>query len=264
VGKNTEEHRVAGKENTSETLAKGLRVLDVFGGEDVGFSLRQIAESVGLNKTSVYRYVNTYCELGYLRRDERGRSYRLGARALALSVAIQEKNELLRQLKPLADEAGKSHDLHVDVGIISGDAIYLVHRRESRDTRAFRSFSYGSEPYYLATGKAAMAFMEPEELSLLLSRLELTAKTENTITDKEALMAELARTREKGYAVNREEFVPGLIAVGAPLFSLRGGKVVGGISFDSSTEKHSMEEFEERYAPYLVELAKKISAAVSL
>lgn len=255
---------MAGNENTSETLVKGLRVLDVFGGEDVGFSLRQIAESVGLNKTSVYRYVNTYCELGYLRRDERGRSYRLGARALALSVVIQEKNELLRQLKPLVDEAGNSHDLHVDVGIISGDAIYLVHRRESYDTSAFRSFSYSSEPYYLATGKAAMAFMEPEELSRLLSRLKLTAKTENTITDKEALMAELARTREKGYAVNREEFLPGLIAVGAPLFSLRGGKVVGGISFDSSTEKHSMEEFEERYAPYLVELAKKISAAVSL
>ena len=109
-----------------------------------------------------------------------------------------------------------------------------------------------------------MAFMEPRALDALLDRLTLTPKTEKTITDKAALLEDLRQAARKGYSLNREEFVPGLIAIGAPLFSLRTGKVVGGVSFDSSTERHSMEEFEERFAPYLVELAKKISALVSL
>ena len=252
------------KDNASETLAKGLRILDIFGVEDVGFTLSQIASRVALNKTSVYRYVNTYRELGYLRRDERTGLYHLGVRALSLAYSIMEKSLVVQQMRPFVEETFRKHDVHVDVGILCGDAIYLIYRHESMDTKVFRSFSYSSEPYYLATGKAAMAFMEPDELERLLDRLDLAAKTENTITAKSALLAELKRARGLGYAVNNEEFVPGLIAIGAPLYSLRTGRVVGGVSFDSTTDRYSMKEFESRFSGYLVELAKKISAVVSL
>ena len=251
------------KDNASETLAKGLRILDVFGVEDEGYTLSQLAELAGINKTSVYRYVNTYCELGYLRRDERTKLYRLGVRTLALAHSILERSELVRLIKPLADAAHERHKLHVDVGLVSGDAIYLIYRCESPDTRAFRSFSYASDLHYLATGKAAMAYMEPQALSQLVLRLALKAKTDKTITTPQALLAELARVREQGYSYNNEESVPGLIAIGAPLHSLRTGAVVGAVSFDSSTDKFSMKEFETRYAPHLVELAKKMSAVLA-
>jgi len=252
------------KDNASETLAKGLRILDIFGVEDAGFTLSQIASRVGLNKTSVYRYVNTYRELGYLRRDERTGLYHLGVRALSLAYSIMEKSLMVQQMRPFVEETFRKHDVHVDVGILSGDAIYLIYRHESRDTKVFRSFSYSSEPYYLATGKAAMAFMDPEDLRGLLDRLDLAPKTENTITDRHSLMKDLARARERGFAVNNEEFVPGLIAIGAPLYSLRTGRVVGGVSFDSTTDQYSVKAFEDRFAGHLVELAKKISAVVSL
>lgn len=253
-----------GKDNASETLAKGLRILDIFGVEDAGFTLSQIAARVNLNKTSVYRYVNTFRELGYLRRDERTGLYHLGVRSLSLAHSIMEKSEMVQQVKPFVEEAFRKFGVHVDVGILAGDAIYLIYRHESKDTSVFRSFSYSSEPYYLATGKAAMAFMEQGELRQLLDRLDLTSKTEKTIIDREDLLADLKKAQEQGYAVNNEEFVPGLIAIGAPLFSLRTGKVVGGVSFDSTTDQYSMKEFENRFVGYLVELSKKISAVVSL
>jgi len=255
---------VKGKDNASETLAKGLRILDIFGVGDEGFTLSQIAGRVSLNKTSVYRYVNTFRELGYLRRDERTGLYHLGVRALSLAHAIMEKSEMIKQVKPFVEEAFRKHGVHVDVGVVAGDAIYLIYRHESRDTSVFRSFSYSSALHYLATGKAAMAFMDPTELRHLLDRLELAPKTDKTIVDKDDLLADLDKAREQGYSVNNEEFVPGLIAIGAPLFSLRTGKVVGGVSFDSTTDQYSMREFETRFAPYLVELAKKISAVVTL
>lgn len=254
---------MAEKDNTSETLAKGLWILDIFGEDDVGYTLSQISRRTGINKTSIYRYVNTFCEMGFLKRDDRTGLYRLGVRMLALAHALLEKNELERAVKAQVDAAHERHGVHIDVGLLSGDAIYLIYRRESQDTKAFRSFSYGSEPYYLAAGKAAMAFMDQAELQGLLNRLELAPKTDKTITSREDLLADLREAAERGYTRNREEFVPGLIAIGAPLYSLRTGKVVGGVSFDSSTDRFSMEEFEKRFAGYLVELAKKISAVVS-
>jgi DNA-binding IclR family transcriptional regulator len=257
------ESSMAGKDNSSETLAKGLWILDIFGDDDVGYTLSQISRRTGINKTSIYRYVNTFCDLGFLKRDDRTGLYRLGVRMLALAHAMLEKSELERAVKTQVDAAHERHGVHVDVGILSGDAIYLIYRRESQDTKAFRSFSYGSEPYYLAAGKAAMAYMDSGELAALIARLELTPKTDKTITSTEELFTDLRQSAERGYARNREEFVPGLIAIGAPLYSLRTGKVVGGVSFDSSTDRYSMEEFERRFAGYLVELAKKISAVVS-
>ena len=253
-----------GKDNASETLAKGLRILDIFGVEDTGFTLSQIASRVGLNKTSVYRYVNTYRELDYLRRDERTGLYHLGVRSLSLAHAIMEKSGMVQEVKPFVEEAFRKFGVHVDVGLLAGDAIYLIYRHESRDTSVFSSFSYSSEPYYLATGKAAMAFMEPARLRQFVERLELSPRTDNTIVDSRELLADLEKARDQGYAVNNEEFVPGLIAIGAPLYSLRTGKVVGGVSFDSTTDQYSMKEFENRFAGYLVELAKKISAVVTL
>ena len=253
-----------GKDNASETLAKGLRILDIFGVEDAGFTLSQIAVRVELNKTSVYRYVNTFREQGYLRRDERTGLYHLGVRALSLAHAVMEKSEMVQQVKPFVEEAYRKHGVHVDVGMVSGDSIYLIYRHESKDTSVFRSFSYSSQPHFLATGKAAMAFMESQALAGMLARLTLTPRTEKSITDPKALQADLERSRERGYSVNDEEFVPGLIAIGAPLFSLRTGKVIGGVSFDSTTDQYSMREFEAKFAGYLVELAKKISAVVTL
>jgi IclR family pca regulon transcriptional regulator len=254
---------MAGKDNSSETLAKGLLILDIFGDDDVGYTLSQLSRQTGINKTSIYRYVNTFCELGFLKRDERTGLYRLGVRMLALAHAMLEKSELERAVKVQVDDAHERHGVHIDVGILSGDSIYLIYRRESQDTKAFRSFSYGSEPHCLAAGKAALAFMDRDELDALVDRLEFSPKTERTITTSAELLADLNESAERGYTRNREEFVPGLIAIGAPLYSLRTGKVVGGVSFDSSTDRYSMEEFELRYAGYLVELAKKISAVVS-
>ncbi len=252
------------KGKSSESMSKGLAILDLLGVEDCGYTLREIADRVGISKTSAHRYVSMLCDQGYLHRSPRSGLYHLGVRSLALSQAIVEHSELVGLVKPLVDEAAARHGLHVDVGILSGDAIYLIYRHDSQDTRAFRSFSYASALHYLAAGKAAMAFLDPTELAELVGRLELTPKTARTITEPEALLPELAQARELGFARNNEESLPGLIAIGAPLFSLRTNAVVGAVSFDSSTANYSMKAFEDRFSGYLVELAKKLSAVVSL
>jgi IclR family pca regulon transcriptional regulator len=247
----------------SETLEKGLRIWELFSGDETRLSLAEIARSVGINKTSVLRYLATFCELGYLQKDAKTRLYRIGVRTMAMSYGFLQRADIVRLVKPLVDEVHKRHDLHVDVGILQGDSIYLVYRRESKDTLAFRHFTTGSGLYYLATGKAAMAYWDEAELKALIGRLRLEPRTGRTITDKSRLLGELKEIRRRGYSVNDEEFVPGLVAIGAPLFNLHTSRVVGGLSFDSSTAQYSIEELEKRHAALLVKLAKKVSAAIS-
>jgi len=248
----------------SETLEKGLRILDLFRGEKTGYTLGGISRLIGVNKTSVHRYVSTYCALGYLQRDERSKLYKLGVRTMAMAHSFLQQAEIVQKVKPLVDEAHTRHNLHIDVGIIQGDAIYVIYRRESKDTLAFRHFTTGHGLYYLASGKAAMAFMNEDQLQSLLSRLELKPKTDHTIIDRDRLLEDLRITRQRGYSLNNEEYIPGLIAIGAPLISPDTQRVVGGVSFDSSTAEFSMAVFEKKYGGLLVELAKKLSAVLAM
>ncbi len=250
--------------NISETLDKGLKILGLYCGEKSSYSLGEISKILGINKTSVFRFVNTLCEHGYLQKEAQGRAYTLGIRTIPLAHSFLQKAEIVRIIKPYVDEIHKLHDLHVDVGLIQGNNIYLVYRRESKDTLAFLHFTAAGDLYNLATGKAAMAYMDDDQLAGFLERADQERQAVRTGLDRQILLGELRAIRERGYSLNKEVFLPGLISIGAPIFNRHSGRVVGGVSFDSSTARFTMEAFEERYATLLIELAKQISAAISV
>lgn len=248
----------------SQTLEKGLRILDLYCGDESSFGLSEISRRLGVNKTTVYRYVTSLCDLGYLCKDSKDKNYSLGLKTIPLAHSFLQKANIVRQIKPVVDEIHLQHDLHIDVGIMQNESIYLVYRRESKDTLAFLHFTTGTNLYSLATGKAALSFMAEDAQETLIEQFELEPRTDFTITNKGDLRHELAETKKRGYSVNREEFLPGLISLGAPIFDLRSSEVTGGVSFDSSTAKFSMDEFEEKYASLLVELAKTLSVAITI
>jgi IclR family pca regulon transcriptional regulator len=252
------------KANISETLDKGLRILNLYCGEKASYSLGEISRSLDINKTSVFRFVNTLCDHGYLQKDGKTRAYTLGIRTIPLAHSFLQKADIVRTIKPYVDEIHKQYDLHVDVGLIQNNSIYLVYRRESKDTLAFLHFTAAGDLHNLATGKAAMAFMDEAQLAGFLDRPDLRMQPGRSPIDRRAILQELKETRARGYSYNKESFLPGLIAIGAPVFNLHSAKVVGGVSFDSSTARFTMDAFEQQYATLLVELAKKISAAISI
>lgn len=254
---------MSNKTSISETLDKGLRILDLYCTDETSFTLSEIARRLSINKTSVYRYVSALCQHGYLQKGAQDKKYRLGLKTIPLAHSFLQKAEIVQAIKPHVDMIHKQHNLHIDVGIIQNNTIYLVYRRESIDTLAFAHFTFNAGMYNLATGKAAMAFMDDDTLAAILAQTDLKPVTGNTITDRSKLEKDLQQTRQRGYSVNKEEFLPGLIAMGAPIYDLAGSKVVGGVSFDSSTARFTMEQFEEQYSHLLTELSKTISAAIS-
>lgn len=248
------------KQHFSETLEKGLSILTLFNVNHQGLSLTEISKTLGINKTSIYRYLNTYCKLGYLRKDPMTKLFKLGPRTVALAYSFIQGSDLVDIIKPVVDKVTVKHRVHIDVGLLHNDSIYLLYRRLTEDTLSFRPFTFGKGLHCLATGKAAMAFLPEKEQLDLIGRLRLEKKTENTIVNKSYLIDELKKTRKRGYALNNEEFIPGLIAIGAPLINYHTSRVLGAISFDTSTSRFTKGEFEKEYAGILVALAKQISA----
>ena len=109
--------------------------------------------------------------------------------------------------------------------------------------------------------KALLADLPPDELDKRLSRAILTAHTSRTITDREALLNEVALTRQRGYAVSDEELAMGLRAVAAPVRGA-GQKAVAAINVSGSVTTMSRERLKIEIAPAVMKTAEQISLAL--
>src|SRR5512139_2212816 len=89
----------------SEPFAKGLKIISLFGPDRKTLSLKEIAESLGANKSSVYRFTNTLVELNYLEKDPQTKLLSLGQRAYLLGLSLVNSFSLLDVVKPFIDEA---------------------------------------------------------------------------------------------------------------------------------------------------------------
>ncbi|MFC6734127.1 IclR family transcriptional regulator [Haladaptatus sp. GCM10025893] len=93
-------------------------------------------------------------------------------------------------------------------------------------------------------GKAILAYKPQSELNAILEATDFESLTNETITDEQALRDELEQVRETGFAYNREETIPGLVGVGAPIRNQDGG-VYGAISVIGPTSRMSDDRLEE-------------------
>lgn len=241
------------------TLDKGLRVLALFDQDRRSLSQAEIAREVGLNKTSAYRFANTLVGLGFLKKDPRTKLLSLGVRAFRLALGFYQGYDPLQVVKPVVDQAFSRLKITIDVAALDGQTLFILYRREAGDTLNFHLPTVVPELHCNALGKAVLAHLDAKAVSALLGAGRLKRRTANTLTDRSDLEADLALVRERGYAVNDEEFVLGLISIAAPLIDATAGRIRGAVSFDFSTAEFDLARIEGRYVKPLKKLAEEIS-----
>ncbi|MBM3748393.1 MAG: IclR family transcriptional regulator [Acidobacteria bacterium] len=206
--------------NYVELVEKTLRVLEAL--SEGALHLKGIAARLGLVKSSVFRILYTLKELGYVEQTSPNGAYRLTVKALGLARSPALRPTLLNVVRPhlarLRDELQES----VWLAELRGHMVLLVDVAEAAH-RLRLSLDLGDAcPLHAsALGKAVAAWMPPEQLQAALGKAKLPAYTRKTVTRRSQVMAELARVRRQGYAVNEEETIDGAIVLGAPLFDAR-------------------------------------------
>jgi DNA-binding IclR family transcriptional regulator len=114
----------------------------------------------------------------------------------------------------------------------------------SQAVRMHSAIGRRASAHSTAVGKAMLAFMSQKEVENIIEEHGLPVCTPNTITDKEALLRELERVRQQGYAVDDIENEDGIRCVGAPIFDHQ-GKPVAALSVSGPAFRLSMERVKE-------------------
>jgi DNA-binding IclR family transcriptional regulator len=244
-------------------IEKGLRILNLFTPETTSLSLKDITLKTHVNPTSTFRFVETLIQLGYLKKDSKTKLIKLGPMALALSHNIIKSFDILQIIKPYIDEAFEKLNVTIDSAVVEEQRLVLLYRREAKDTLTFALPMLSPHIHCSALGKAYLSGLPEDALSHILDSLTLTRRTPYSLSNRAAVRADLRKTRERGYAVNNEEYVLGLISIGAPLIN-KDGAVLGAVSFDVSTVQFTLEEAEKRFSPAVLRLVKDIQPMLPL
>jgi len=253
------------KQYYSTSLERGMSILRLFTQDRSTWTLTQISKNLDINKTSTFRFVNTLVQLGYLRKDPNTKLISLGAQVMTLGASFYRTDDIYEVGKPLIQEAFETYQVNTELALYNEDMIVVVYRREVRESFVPRfPISRRKEQFYCSSlGKAILSALPQTEMLKIVEDLPNEKKTANTLSNKADLVADLEKSKERGYALNNEEWVPGLIAISAPLINLHTNEVKGAVCFDFSTIQHSIKKVEKKYAKAIIKLASDISQLLS-
>ena len=244
----------------SQSLERGLAILGCFTPERPVLGIADIADELGISRSTTHRYVITLFALGYLEQDS-SRRYRLGLGVTDLGMSVLNATGLREHAHPHLEELRRETSYTVSIAVLNGGDIVYVDRAQSFRNEIDLGLDTGSRlpAYCTAMGKVLLANLPEREQSELLATMKLTQRGPNTITSKNALRVELDQIREEGFAVNDQELAEGVHAISVPVRGVS-GKVVAalGLSADSSTI--SLEELVDALGPHLVSTADRVSA----
>lgn len=231
--------------NEIQSLARGLRILDLLNQAPEGVTITELAETLGVDKGSASRLVATLTRYGYAEKDDITRRYHLGPQVVSLSRSVLARLPLREAAKPylrqLMEVTGECAHLAVHA---QGKALYIDQVESPATLRVNAAVGTMNPLHCTALGKALLAFggFDPPA--------SLEAYTPNTITDPQALRRHLEDVRQLGYAIDDGEFDPGVRCIAVPVFDFR-GKVAGAIGISGPATRVTLRRLPELAAAVL-------------
>ncbi len=242
----------------SVSLERGLAVLSAFAAERRLLGIADLARLLGMNASTVHRYVRTLADLGYLQQDAASRKYRLGFKVADLGLAVINSLDVTDVARPHLKELCEHWGLTVNMAILDGVEIVYVERIVGRRSMDLHLHVGSRQPAHCTSmGKALLAYLDQPALDAIIEQINFTPRGRRSINDSDALKAELRRVRSRGYAVNNEELAPGLKSVAAPVRNAR-GQVVAAVNIHASPYTYA--EIVELLAPTIVRQANLITS----
>ena len=246
----------------SQSLERGLAILGCFTPKRPVLGIADIADDLGMSRSTTHRYVITLVALGYLEQGA-SRKYRLGLRVTDLGMAALNSTGLREHAHPYLEELRQRSTYTTSLGVLDGSDVLYVDRVRSfrRGQSADPNLHTGSRlpAYCTAAGKLLLANLpEPEQKDLLAS-MKLAKRAPNTITSKKILREELEQIQSSGFAVNDQEMARELQGIAAPVRN-EAREVVAAINLAAPSSVISLEELVDALGPHLVSTADRISA----
>lgn len=246
-----------------QSVDRALEIMIYLYHEGKETSITKIAADLGVYKSTVYRTLVTLENRGFARKNPETEKYWLGNRLFVLGKGVENRMGLSEIVRPYAKKLYDAYCEVVNVSILerNPDDVYrsvIILKEESNRQVLTVNPPVGSssECYCSSVGKCLLAYSADIDLGVYETH-PMRPHTDHTITTVAALRSELAKVRDRGYALDHEELEYGLTCIGAPILDQK-GKAVAAISLSGPTSRMLSGDIEER-----IEAVKRIAREIS-
>jgi IclR family KDG regulon transcriptional repressor len=246
------------RDEAVKSADRALDVLALLTAEPEGLTFSDITSRLVWPKSSSHALLRNMQRRGYLSYDVATRVYRLGIRVWEAGQAYRFQEDLVRHALPPMRRVVDEVDETVQLAVRDGrDNVYLA-KVESRQPMQLVSRVGSRIPSHgTGLGKVLLADLSDEDLADLYAGYALARFTPNTITDFHRLKQALHQVRERGYALDEEEFALGLRCIAVPIAGLH-ERTVAALSCSVPTAR-----LDKQKAARILDLLRRASAETS-
>ena len=245
----------------TQSLHRAVAILDCFQENQPELGVREIARQLELHPSTVGRILTTLTSLEILTQDPDTRRYSMGAKVLKWSSLYMSNVDLRVVARPFMQELNRSTAETISLDIPDGQTRLCIERIESPHSLRWVKQLGERMPFFAsASGRALLAFMDPDKRDAILAETPFEQLTPQTTTDLKAFRKELDLTRKRGYAVSVSERVEGVSCIAAPIFDAS-EKIIGAVTISGPGTRFSQKIISE-YGELLIRTTDRISQAM--
>lgn len=212
-----------------QSVDRALLLLETIADMGGEATLTELANRTRLNISTCHHLLATLIKRNFVAKVPGKRLYALGGRILYIGHACLQV-DLPRRAQPYLENINLATGETVHLAGLQGDVISVLSVREARHAVRVETGKLGriAAPHAQSMGKAIAAWLPEDEIRRIVGK-DLKRYTEKTITNFNDLLAALGQVRRTGHATDNEEYLPGVMCIGAAIRD-QAGTVIGGIS----------------------------------
>lgn len=236
-----------------------LHIFEVLAQYSRGLTIKEISELLQLPQSSAFNLVKTLQSEGYVIQDNE-KKYRLGAKLIHIGTSAMDALDIHSVGKKPLENLMKQVQETVFMSVLTADElVYIAKIDNNRSIRTTAQPGYRKPLYCTGLGKVFLTFLPTEERDRLINQITYQKITDNTVSNRNELEAQLQSFRENGYSIDNEENEEGLYCLAAPVYGVE-NELTAAISV--AGPKDRMLSRKEAIIPKLLQTAQTISKGI--
>ncbi len=246
------------KNSSVKSVLKAFRILEEL--DNCGeLSLGELSKRLTMDKATVHRLVNTIKEAGYVNQNKEDKKYSNSYKLFAMGNKVVGRAGFKKIARPYLENLADRTQETINLGVRSDNEIVYIDKIESNSTIKVGLDIGTTVPIYCSgLGKALLPYDSECEIEAFISNTYFEKFTKKSIIEKSQILKELNSVKTKGFSLDDEEYVEGLICFGAPIFEFH-GKPIAAVSVSCPKYRYDESKHLELYSKLVLETAKAIS-----
>ncbi|MCF8001062.1 MAG: IclR family transcriptional regulator [Halanaerobiales bacterium] len=244
-----------------KSVQKSLKVLRYIMAATDEVSVNELVEEFGYNRSTVHHMLKTMKVEGFITQNQRTKNYNIGSEIFNGWIKDRDMHNYLMRLKPIIKEIVEKCKETTTMFVRENDRAICVLGEESEQIiKAYLMIGREIPLYCTAAGRAMLAYLPEDEVEKILQISGMKKYMKKTTVDKNELYENLAEVKDKGYAIEKEEFEELINAVGIPILN-KENRPVASVSVVGPIMRFTEEKMKE-CIPFLLEKSKEMSDMV--